>query len=142
MEPALAAMPLEDWAAPPRPGRAAPPACSCPGEECAYRVVSGRLPAGGAPTTTVAGAPAETNPPTIDPATGEPVPGGPVETTPATLAPVVIQLYAATTIPPEVLDPLAPLPTIDTRATVLPCASLPGGAVKTSSTIPLPTAAP
>jgi len=142
MEPALSTLPVEDWAAPPAPLR--PPArLFLPGEECAYKLVSGALPVPGATTTsTIDAPPVETYPPTVDPDTGETIPGGVVETVPTTLAPVVIQLIAATTIPPEVLDPHAPLPTIDLKSTVLPCASLPPNVITTKNTIPLPTAAP
>jgi hypothetical protein len=43
---------------------------------------------------------------------------------------VVIQLLPdSTTIPPGVLDPTAPLPTVDLKTTVLPCVDIPAGVI-------------
>ena len=62
---------MEDWAPPPAPVRPAG-RLFLPGEECAYKVVSGVLPVPGATTTTtIEPPPPETYPPTIDPDTGE-----------------------------------------------------------------------
>ncbi len=57
MEPALAPLPLEDWAAPPEPARK-PVRLYLPGNECLAKLVSGVLP-GGPTTTTVDAAPGE-----------------------------------------------------------------------------------
>ena len=121
---ALAQRPLEDWAAPPAPSRPSS-RLYLPGEECAYKVISGVVPVPGAPTTT---APEVTAPPaTVDP-------NDPNATVPpaTTVAPVVIQLVpGGTTIPPELLDPRAPLPSVDAKTTVLACAKLPPGVIVT-----------
>lgn len=120
--PALFGQPVQDWVAAPPASR--PSArLYLPGEECAYRVVSGVLPTPGATTTT--------SPPT----TAAPVdPSAPVSesTAPTTVAPVVIQLVpGATTIPPDVLDPFAPLPSVDPKTAVLSCSKLPPGVIVT-----------
>ena len=135
MEPALAGVPVEDWAAPPPTERKAV-RLFLPGEECAYRLVSGTLPVPGATTTTTEVPPVQTYPPSVDPDTGETIPGGVVETTPTTVAPVVVQLIPATTIAPENLDPLAPMPTVDLKTPVLNCAALPANVVTTKTTAP------
>ncbi|MFZ4811309.1 MAG: transglycosylase domain-containing protein [Ilumatobacteraceae bacterium] len=117
MEPTVANLPVEDFAPPP-PLTRKPVRIYLPGEECAYRVVSGVLPDPNAPSTT-----RPVPPPTVpvvdpaDPAAGE---------VPATVPPVVVQLVpGATTIPPDVLDPRAPLASIDTKTSVLSCLTLP-----------------
>lgn len=119
---ALALLPVEDWAPPPASVRKSM-RLYLPGEECAYKLVSGVLPTPGATTTT---APAVTAPPaTVDPA--DPSATVAPETT---VAPVVIQLVpGATTIPPDVLDPRAPMPSVEPRTAVLPCAKLPPGVI-------------
>jgi hypothetical protein len=46
------------------------------------------------------------------------------------VAPVVIQLLPdSTTIPPDVVDPTAPLPSVEPRTAVLTCADLPAGVI-------------
>ncbi|MCU1360574.1 MAG: putative penicillin-binding protein [Ilumatobacteraceae bacterium] len=130
--PALATLPVEDWAAPPPPLRKAS-RLYLPGEECAYKVVSGTVSANGtitppSATTTTTPTPTET---TVAP-TGSTTPGDPNSSSsvPATVAPVVIQLLPdQTTIAPSDLDPLAPLPTVDAKTAVLPCAKLPAGVI-------------
>lgn len=120
MTPAQANLPVEDWAPPPASPRKAA-RLYLPGEECAYKVVSGVLPTPGATTTT-------TTAPPVDPEA--PVDPNAPTTVPATVAPVVIQLLPdQTTIAPEVLDPKAPLPTVDAKTAVLPCAKLPAGVI-------------
>ncbi len=139
MTPANYGLPIEDWPDAPRPARAAM-RLYLPGEECAYTVVSGELTDPNAPTTTApvtAGfapppaapppaAPPEPEPPApppSDPATED---TEPEETVPVTRAPTVIELVpGATTIPPDVLDPRAPVPTVDVRTPVLSCTKLP-----------------
>ncbi len=128
MRPALYAQPVEDWAPPPAPTRTAA-RLYLPGEECAYKVTSGQIGPDGsivtAPpqTTAVPEAPVE---PGAEVPTGTDV----TDTTPTTVAPVVIQLLPdSTTIPPEVVDPTAPLPSVDPRTAVLTCAKLPAGVI-------------
>jgi penicillin-binding protein 1A len=120
---AMAPLPVEDWAPPPPLARKAV-RLYLPGEECAYRVVAGALPTG-APTTTVEAA---TTLPPVDPAA--PADPNAPTTVAATVPPVVIQLVPdQTTIVPTNLDPLAPLPTVDSKTTVLSCAKLPAGVI-------------
>jgi penicillin-binding protein 1A len=116
-EAALAFAPVEDWPEPPAPPRRAG-RLYLPGEECAYRIVSGTVPGVGTTTTTTTTLPAEPVDPNAPPA----------PTT--TAAPAVIELVpGATTIPPYVLDPRAPLPSVDLRTPVLSCTALPPGVV-------------
>jgi penicillin-binding protein 1A len=129
---ALYGRPVEDWAEPPPPARPSM-RLYLPGEECAYTLVSGVLPGTGATTTTIAAAPPVAVPP--DPAAGS-VPVGtdgvPVGEEPpsTTVAPVIIQLVpGATTIPPNLLDPRAPLPMVEPRVPVLSCAKIPPGVI-------------
>lgn len=136
---ALFGQPPEDWAPPPAPVRKAA-RLYLPGEECAYRVVSGAIGPDGSVATTAApqttAAPAEPAP--VDPASPTGTDTG--DTTPATVAPVVIQLLPdSTTIPPDVVDPTAPLPSVEPRTAVLTCAKLPAGVIVRQ---PRPTTAP
>ncbi len=162
-EPAIAGLPVEDWYPPLPPVRPAA-RLFLPGEECAYELVSGVLIDPLASTTT-ATIPAETAPPetlppetyppetypaTINPDTGDTIPGEvipgqapgeviPTETIPeetTTVAPVVIRLMPATTIAPNVVDPRAPLPSIDPKIPVFPCAALPVGVIAAPGTAP------
>ena len=122
MEPALAGFAPDDWAAPPRLERKAM-RLYLPGEECAYKVVSGALPDPNAPTTTK---------PVVAPFAPPPstVPPQDTTTVPTTVAPVVVQLVpGGTTIPPEVLDPRAPMPSVDIKTPVLSCTKLPADVV-------------
>ena len=99
---ALYGTPFQDWPAPPPSPRPAM-RLYLPGNECLGRLVAGAIPAGPAPTV-----PAE---PEIDPATGEPIPTAPAA--PVTAPPPVLQpIESGTTIAPNVLDPLAPVPTV------------------------------
>jgi membrane peptidoglycan carboxypeptidase len=126
---AMAPLPVEDWAAPGELPRKAT-RLYLPGEECAYKVVSGGVGSGGSTTTSTPTAPVTTQPP-ADPATpAEPGAPGDSTTVPATVAPVVIQLLPdQTTIVPTNLDPLAPLPSVELKTAVLPCAKLPAGVI-------------
>jgi penicillin-binding protein 1A len=104
MEPALAALPVEDWPAPPKPARK-PVRLYLPGYECLGKVVGGGTPVSVVPTTTLV-AP--------DPA------APPSSSVPPALTPVVVKLLpSGTTIPPDNLDPLAPLPTAVTGGVVV-----------------------
>ncbi len=123
---AMTPLPVEDWAPPPPLVRKAA-RLYLPGEECAYKVIGG---GGGATTTTSPGGDAPTGAPAapVDPA----APGDPASSSsvPATVAPVVIQLLPdQTTIVPTQLDPKAPLPTVDLKSSVLPCAKLPANVI-------------
>jgi membrane peptidoglycan carboxypeptidase len=109
MEPAHAFVPVVDWDRPPPPKR--PNArLYLPGDECALRAV------GTAP------APVDPNaPPTAVP---PPNPDGtPAETVPPAMVPVFEAVQVGTTIPPDNLDPLAPLPSLPVTDTVGRCAS-------------------
>jgi penicillin-binding protein 1A len=123
MEKALEPFPADDWADPPAPTRR-PVRLYLPGNECLATLVSGVLPVPGATTTTTI-----PPPPVTDPATGLPVPS------PTTIpAPVVLQaIDSGTTIPPDVLDPLAPLPSTDVKTVVYTCDAPPGVVRKAKS---------
>src|SRR4029078_6725854 len=128
MEPALAALPLEDWPAPAAPARK-PVRLYLPGNECLAKWVSGGLPTpGGGPTTTTA----TTVPPAAPPEGGE-------EPTTTTIAPkpVLKPIPSDTTIPPDVPNPKAPLPQVDTKGIVVyNCQKPPAGVVITSKKKP------
>ncbi len=121
MEPALAPLPLEDWpAAPPTTRKAV--RLYLPDNECLAKVVSGSLPTGGSTTTT------STLPP--DPAISAPPPAPPPR-------PVLKAIPSDTTIPPDVLDPKAPFPTVPVSGVVVyTCDRPPGGVVITGKKKP------
>ena len=144
--PALYGLAQEDWAAPPAPVR--PSArLYLPGEECAYRVVSGRIGPDGSvvtqPPQTTASTPAGGDDGAGDGGDGGAGDGGAGDggdgvptgtdvstTTPSTVPQVVIQLLPdSTTIPPDVVDPTAPMPSVDPKTAVLTCAKLPAGVI-------------
>jgi membrane peptidoglycan carboxypeptidase len=115
MEPAHAGVPHADWERPAPPSRPNM-RLYLPGNECALRVVGFQEVApttdpnaptttAAAPTTTVAGAPP---PPTTAPP-------------PPVTIPLVESVQVGTTIPPDVLDPLAPLPTLPLTDSVGTC---------------------
>jgi penicillin-binding protein 1A len=125
MEPAHASLPLEDWPDPPPPPR--PNArLFLPGDECLVTVVAPPPvdpldpTAVTVPATSVAGfrnpqqAPVETTPPPVEPVD----PAVPEATAPP---PVVVVERVGTTIAPDVLDPLAPIPTIEIGRTMGRC---------------------
>ena len=121
MEPAVAALPLEDWAAPPAPARK-PVRLYLPGNECLAKLVSGVLPGG--PTTTTTTLAPENPDETVPPE--EPAP-----------KPVLKAIPSDTTIPPDVLDPTAPIPTIPISGTVVyQCDKPPAGVVITGKKKP------
>jgi penicillin-binding protein 1A len=118
-EPAIRDLPVQDFPAPPAPKRP-PVRIFLPGEECPYQSVSGALVDPKAPTTTAA-------PTTTLAGSDTGTAGG--DTTPTTVARVVIRpLPVQTTVPPEVLDPLAPFPTVPLKTNVIVCADIPGNA--------------
>ena len=108
MEPAHVLLPPEDWQAPPPPER--PNAqLVLPGNQCAFQVVGFDIvfPAGppeGAPTTP---------PPPPD--------AEPVETAPPVRVPITARVDVGTTVPPDIVDPTYPIPTIPAGQTVVPC---------------------
>jgi penicillin-binding protein 1A len=128
MEGQPATLGVLDWPAPPAPTR---PAMKLylPGVECLAQAVSAPPSA----TTTVAPAagllqpqsPASTVPPAVPPA-GPPDEGS-TSAPPATPPPVVYRkLPSGTTIPPDVLDPRAPVPTVALSTSVYTCGGTPG----------------
>ncbi len=135
MEPALAPLPLEDWPAAPDPARK-PVRLYLPGNECLAKLVSGDLPpTPGSPTTSTTST--TTLPP--DPSATElPVTAPP--------PPVLKVIPSDTTIPPDVLDPKAPFPTVPIAGTIVyGCAAPPAGVVitgKSSKTATTTTAVP
>jgi len=118
MEAAHANLPVLDWPAPPAPTRKAA-RLYWPGEECLAKLVSGTLPPNG-PAATATTSSAE--PPVTLP--GDPPP--PETTLPKA---VVQQIPSGTNVPLDVLDPHAPMPSIDTRTYVYPCAFPPANIV-------------
>ena len=122
MEPALAPLPVEDWGAPP-PSDRKPVRLYLPGNECLAKLVSGQLP-GGPTTTTTTIAPPENPDETVPPP--EPPP-----------KPVLKAIPSDTTIPPDVLDPRAPVPTVPISGTIVyQCDKPPGGVVITGKKNP------
>ncbi len=123
MESAHVTLPVLDWPAAPAPTRKAA-RIYVPGEECLARLVSGTLPPVG-PGTTVSTT--TTAPPTTLP--GDPPP--PVTTPTTAPRAVVAQVTGDTAVPPNVLDPRAPMPSvaIDNRTFVYPCAFPPANVV-------------
>ncbi len=117
MDRAHAQLPAQDWPAPPPPAR--PNArLVLPGSDCAVQVVGYEtIPGQPIPTE----APPETTAPrgTAEPA--EPDEPAPVQTTPAVTVPIVESVDVGTTIPPDVLDPKAPLPSVAASARVGRC---------------------
>ncbi len=117
MDRAHAQLPAQDWPAPPPPAR--PNArLVLPGSDCAVQVVGYEtIPGQPIPTE----APPETTAPrgTAEPA--EPDEPAPVQTTPAVTVPIVESVDVGTTIPPDVLDPKAPLPSVVASAQVGRC---------------------
>ncbi len=117
MDRAHAQLPAQDWPAPPPPAR--PNArLVLPGSDCATQVVGYQtIPGQPIPTE----APPETTAPqgTAEPA--EPEEPAPVQTTPAVTVPIVESVDVGTTIPPDVLDPKAPLPSVPASARVGRC---------------------
>jgi membrane peptidoglycan carboxypeptidase len=106
MDAALWGQPHLDWEPPePNPRRAA--RLYLPGNECLATVVSGTLPGvPGATTTTTT----TTTLPPVDPDDPDAVPTDTEPPPPPTV--VVRPVDGGTTIPPDNLDPLAPLPSV------------------------------
>ncbi len=118
MEAAHAGLPVVDWPAPTaNPRKAA--RLYWPGEECLAKLVSGTLPPTGPAATATT---ASTEAPSTLP--GDPPPP---ETTVAQA--VIQQIPNGTNVPLDVLDPHAPMPSVDTRTYVYPCAFPPANVV-------------
>ena len=126
MEPAHAFSPVEDWDRPPPPER--PNArLILPGNECVITIVGyTEVPDvvdPDAPADPGAVAPAgpagilRAPPPPVDPG----APEEPVESVPPVRIPITESVQVGTTIPPDVLDPYAPLPMVAISASVGPC---------------------
>ena len=124
MEAAHVNLPVVDWPAPPPPVRR-PARIYVPGEECLARLVSGTLP--GVTTTTDPDAVTTTTAPPVT------VPGGTAPTTTLPRA-VVVQVTSGTLVPDNVLDPRAPMPSIDTKTFVYPCSFVPPNVVVAKKT--------
>lgn len=124
---------FQDWAAPP-PDARKPLRLYLPGSDCLGKLVSGVLadpnaPTTPAPPTTKAPAttqPVVTDPPTTvegdttPPAAPDTTPGGTDVATTTTVPRLIIKAVdPGTTIAPDVLDPKAPIPTVDPKAFVV-----------------------
>jgi len=133
--PAPAALQVLDWPAPPVPSR--PPAkLYLPGVECLYQVVVGASPA---PTATTAAptngllkpqSPPSTPPPaSVEPTdtteTTTPTPGAAPAPAPTAPPTVVRRLPSGTTVAPDNLDPLAPVPSVAASVSVGSCGGNP-----------------
>ena len=118
---ALAGTEFKDWLPPPPNTRAAA-RLYLPGADCLAALVSGILIDPNAPTTARPNAPATT-------ISGEPPPPTPVQPPPP---PVLVAVESGTTISPDVLDPYAPVPTVDpTLFVVYDCArGIPGAIIQ------------
>jgi membrane peptidoglycan carboxypeptidase len=106
MEPAHATLPVLNWdRVPPKRPNAR---LFLPGNECETRVI------GSEPAPIDPNAPATT----LAPANPD---GTPAETVPPATVPIVESVQVGTTIPPDNLDPLAPMPSLPASATLGPC---------------------
>ncbi|MFM2076227.1 MAG: hypothetical protein RJA49_117 [Actinomycetota bacterium] len=123
MEAALYGQPIVDWPPPPPPAR--PKArIYWPGEECLARLVGGTLP--GTPTSSTA-APVVATTTTV---VGSPPATGTVAVTTTTQPQaVLVPITNGTVVPDNVLDPRAPMPSVDLRTYVYPCSRLPPNVV-------------
>ena len=119
MESAHVTLPVLDWPAPPAPTRK-PMRIYVPGEECLARLVSGTLPYVG-PATTVASTSSTVAPSTL--------PGDPPPPVTTVAKAVIAQIPSGTAVSPDVLDPRAPVPSIDTKTIVYLCATPPANVV-------------
>ena len=115
-----------DWPPPPPPARRAA-RLYLPGNECLYQIV-GYEPAATVPPPDAApsgfAAPAalpEDPPPTAQPPVEEPPPADTAPPATAPPTPIYAPVQTGTTIPPDVLDPNAPVPSAPANAVVRPC---------------------
>lgn len=128
-----------DWDRPEPPARG-PARLYLPGNECLYQIIGYEVPETVPPDETTPAEPAPegfrapaappptdppaTDPPTTDPPTGTQPPETAPETTPTTTLPprpIFGQVESGTTIPPDVLDPNAPLPSAPAEQLVQAC---------------------
>jgi penicillin-binding protein 1A len=125
MEAAHAALPVVDW--PPVPAPTRPAArIYVPGEECLARLVSGTLPPPSGVSTSTTAAPAPVTTTTV---VGAPPGTTGLATTTTQPTAIVVQITSGTLVPDNVLDPRAPMPSIDTRTFVYRCGDAPLGVV-------------
>jgi membrane peptidoglycan carboxypeptidase len=138
MDAALAGQPFEDWG-PPTPDARPPSRLYLPGNECLARsVTSGGEVVGTVPPAAVPPAagpaglvnpaqapPVPTNPPEAPPPGGEtpptgtePAPGSAVTTPRVTR---LVPIESGTTVPPNVLDPRAPMPSTPLSSLITRC---------------------
>ncbi len=115
MEQAHVGVPHVGWDAPAPPSRRNM-RLYLPGNECVLRVVGYETVAPAAEP-----APAATPPPDSAAPGAEPTETVPVETAPPVTVPLVESVQVGTTIPPDVIDPLAPLPMVEIADRVGPC---------------------
>ncbi len=104
---ALDGLPFQDWPKPP-PAARPPVRLYLPGVECVGKIVSGSLNPATTTATTAAAAPDGSTPA--------------ASSTPPTTAPrrvVIRQVESGTTISKEVLDPYAPMPSVETKGLVV-----------------------
>ena len=129
-------VPPTDWPAPPKNARPAK-RLYLPGNECLARPVSGQqapadqaaAPQGFVPRGLLPNRP-QSVPPATDPPSSSTQPGGGGGVTPTTVRRVRYQaVNGGTTIPPNVLDPRAPIPSVDLGLLVYTCGRAPAGAV-------------
>jgi membrane peptidoglycan carboxypeptidase len=134
MEAALADQPNVDWPRPPGFPRV-PARIYVPGEECVAEVVSGSIPLQPGQTipVTLPTTPTTTMPPAtsttlvVDPST-PPITDAPPPTAATTTTsprPVLATVEAETTVPSDVFDPRAPVPSIETDRLVYLCETPP-----------------
>ncbi len=110
MEPAHVFYPPEDWERPAPPERANA-RLFLPGNECEFRVVGTAL------------APVDPNvpPTTVPPPNEDGTPAETVPTVPPARVPIIASVEVGTTIAPDNLDPLAPLPSLPASAQLGQC---------------------
>lgn len=126
MESAHAPLPVADW---PAPGRARRGVARIfvPGEECVAKLISGTLPPttlGGKTTTPAVTTTTATT--TTVPSSSTPEDTTPPATPPPTQGTAVIEVNTTyTTVPLDVLDPHAPMPSVNTTAYIYLCNSPP-----------------
>ena len=120
MDPAHVGLPFEDWDDPPSPDR--PNArLVLPGAECAFEVIGFEPPPEPEvpPPADPAAAPVEGA--QTEPAPPPPPPAEPAPTTTYEPIPITAKVDIGTTIDPDNLDPLAPLPTVSTGLAITSC---------------------
>ena len=118
MEAAHVGLPVLDWPTLSPPPRK-PARLYWPGEECLAKLVSGTLPPTGPAATATTSS-------TVAPTT---LPGDPPPPETTVARAVIQQIPSGTNVPLDVLDPHAPMPSIDTRTYVYPCAFPPANVV-------------